>query len=215
MRPQPLICVRDVEASSRWYQRLLNCQSDHGGPNYERLLHSGQLVLQLHRWEEQHHHGPIGDPMNRLIEITFDRGIGPDLHAKQEQVVGAAFGREDSVAQIKHDEELKNASRRSRTKLPALQVEFNKGLAPGEFIQVKAPFDTPDGGHEWMWVEVSSWKGDKITGLLKNEPFNIPTLHGGQVVEVSESKVFDYIWRHADGTQDGNETGKLIEKRSQ
>ena len=62
MRPQPLICVRDVEASSRWYQRLLGCQSDHGGPNYERLVHSGKLVLQLHRWEEEHHHGRIGDP---------------------------------------------------------------------------------------------------------------------------------------------------------
>ncbi len=62
MRPQPLICVRDVEASSRWYQRLLNCRSDHGGPNYERLVHSGKLVLQLHRWEEEHHHGRIGDP---------------------------------------------------------------------------------------------------------------------------------------------------------
>ena len=62
MRPQTLICVRDVEASSRWYQRLFNCQSDHGGPNYERLVHSGLLVLQLHRWEEEHHHGRIGDP---------------------------------------------------------------------------------------------------------------------------------------------------------
>jgi hypothetical protein len=31
MRPQPLICVRDVEASSRWYQQLLGCRSDHGG----------------------------------------------------------------------------------------------------------------------------------------------------------------------------------------
>src|SRR5580658_2954332 len=62
MRPQPLICVRDVEASSRWYQRLLNCQSAHGGPNYERLIHSGKLVMQLHRWEVEHHHGPIGDP---------------------------------------------------------------------------------------------------------------------------------------------------------
>jgi catechol 2,3-dioxygenase-like lactoylglutathione lyase family enzyme len=62
MRPQPLICVRDVEASSKWYQRLLGCQSDHGGPNYERLVHSGKLVLQLHRWEEEHHHGRIGDP---------------------------------------------------------------------------------------------------------------------------------------------------------
>ena len=62
MRPQPLICVRNVEASSRWYQRLLNCQSAHGGPNYERLVFSGELVLQLHRWEVEHHHGRIGDP---------------------------------------------------------------------------------------------------------------------------------------------------------
>ena len=34
MQAQPLICVADVEASSRWYQRLLGCRSDHGGPNY-------------------------------------------------------------------------------------------------------------------------------------------------------------------------------------
>src|SRR6266704_4675329 len=62
MRLQPLICVRDVEASSRWYQRLLGCQSGHGGPEYERLVSTGALILQLHRWDVEHHHGPIGDP---------------------------------------------------------------------------------------------------------------------------------------------------------
>jgi hypothetical protein len=41
---------------------LLVCESAHGGPNYERLVHSGKLVLQLHRWEEELHHGRIGDP---------------------------------------------------------------------------------------------------------------------------------------------------------
>jgi hypothetical protein len=60
MRPRPLICVQDVEASSVWYQKLLNFQSDHGGPNYERLTYDGQLVLQLHSWEVEHHHGRIG-----------------------------------------------------------------------------------------------------------------------------------------------------------
>ena len=62
MRPQPLICVSDVEASSRWYQRLLGCRSDHGGPQYERLVSGDRLILQLHRWETEHHHGRIGDP---------------------------------------------------------------------------------------------------------------------------------------------------------
>lgn len=63
--PQPLICVSDVEAASRWYQRLLNLQSAHGGPHYERLTRDGRLVMQLHHWEVEHHHGPIGDRATR------------------------------------------------------------------------------------------------------------------------------------------------------
>jgi catechol 2,3-dioxygenase-like lactoylglutathione lyase family enzyme len=62
MRSQPLISVTDVEASSRWYQHLLGCASAHGGPEYERLTYDGQLVMQLHRFDVGHHHGPIGDP---------------------------------------------------------------------------------------------------------------------------------------------------------
>ena len=57
-----MICVRDVEASSRWYQRLLDCQSAHGGAEYERLVSNGVLILQLHRFEVAHHHGMIGNP---------------------------------------------------------------------------------------------------------------------------------------------------------
>jgi len=63
VRPQPLIAVSDVEASSRWYQRLLGVRSDHGGPEYERLVDAdGTLVMQLHDWDVEHHHGGIGDP---------------------------------------------------------------------------------------------------------------------------------------------------------
>jgi catechol 2,3-dioxygenase-like lactoylglutathione lyase family enzyme len=71
VRPQPLIACRDVEASSRWYQHLLGCTSAHGGPEYERLVdpkrqrteHGSEgLILQLHDWDVEHHHGPMGDP---------------------------------------------------------------------------------------------------------------------------------------------------------
>jgi catechol 2,3-dioxygenase-like lactoylglutathione lyase family enzyme len=65
MRPQPLIAVRDVEATSRWYQRLLGCESAHGGAEYERLTVEGELVLQLHAWDVEHHHGAIGNPEAR------------------------------------------------------------------------------------------------------------------------------------------------------
>jgi catechol 2,3-dioxygenase-like lactoylglutathione lyase family enzyme len=71
MRAQPLINCRDVQASSHWYQRLLGCVGGHGGTEYQRLcdpnLHTSKwgsdgLILQLHAWEVDHHHGPMGDP---------------------------------------------------------------------------------------------------------------------------------------------------------
>jgi catechol 2,3-dioxygenase-like lactoylglutathione lyase family enzyme len=66
VRPQPLLCVGDVEASSRFYQRLLGARSDPGGPEYERLLSpAGELILQLHSFAVDHHHGPIGDATDR------------------------------------------------------------------------------------------------------------------------------------------------------
>jgi catechol 2,3-dioxygenase-like lactoylglutathione lyase family enzyme len=63
MRPQPLLAVDDVEATSEWFRRLLGARSDHGGPDYERLVDDdGRLILQLHRWEVEHHHGSLGEP---------------------------------------------------------------------------------------------------------------------------------------------------------
>jgi uncharacterized protein YegJ (DUF2314 family) len=166
------------------------------------------LTLKKGKWEE-------GDPLNRIIEITFHRYPGHDIHAKQEKLLSSLFGWEDSVAKINHNEELLAASRKARDQLPLLYETFKEGLQPGEFIQVKAPFATADGGREWMWVEITSWQGDSIKGLLKNEPFNIPSLHAGQIVEVKQEDVFDYIRRYPDGRQEGNETGEIILKIQQ
>jgi hypothetical protein len=156
-----------------------------------------------------------GDPLNVLLEIGFERYSGPDLHSQQEQLLSSLFGSQDSISPVQHNEALEAASQRARTKLPELRGEFDRGLPPGEFLLLKAPFDTQDGGHEWMWVEVIEWNSDKIKGLLKNEPFNIPDLHAGQMVEISEADVFDYLRTRADGTVEGNETGKLIKEMTE
>ena len=55
---QPLIAVRDVRASSRWYGRLLDADSlpdHHHRDLYDRVFSSGRLILQLHAWDEEHH----------------------------------------------------------------------------------------------------------------------------------------------------------------
>jgi catechol 2,3-dioxygenase-like lactoylglutathione lyase family enzyme len=90
MRPQPLLAVDDVEATSRFYQRLLGLTSDHGGPEYERLVDDGRLVMQLHRWDVEHHHGPIGDaaakPYGNGVLLWFEIDDFDDAVARGEEL---------------------------------------------------------------------------------------------------------------------------------
>lgn len=122
------------------------------------------------------------------------------------------LGGSDANKHIEHTEELLAASREARTKLPELRKAFNAGLQPGEYIEVKAPFQTLNGGDEWMWVEVTVWKGDSIKGILDNDPEEVPYLHAGQVVEVKEKDVFDYLHHYPDKHTEGNTTGQVIDK---
>jgi catechol 2,3-dioxygenase-like lactoylglutathione lyase family enzyme len=63
VRVQPLIAVRDVRASSRWYQELFGVENlgehDHRDV-YDRLVCDGRLILQLHAWDEEDHPNLMG-----------------------------------------------------------------------------------------------------------------------------------------------------------
>jgi len=55
---QPLIAVRDVRKSSRWYAELLAADAlpEHSHRDvYDRISCSGRLLLQLHAWDEEDH----------------------------------------------------------------------------------------------------------------------------------------------------------------
>jgi catechol 2,3-dioxygenase-like lactoylglutathione lyase family enzyme len=58
VQAQPLIAVRNVRASSRWYAELLGADSLPEHPHrdlYERIFSRGRLILQLHAWDEEQH----------------------------------------------------------------------------------------------------------------------------------------------------------------
>jgi catechol 2,3-dioxygenase-like lactoylglutathione lyase family enzyme len=86
VRAQPLIAVRDVEASTRWYSQLLEVQdlgvSEHAHI-YQRLLLDGSLILQLHAWDEEHHPNlvnrdaaPVGHGVLLWFEVDdFDAAV--------------------------------------------------------------------------------------------------------------------------------------------
>jgi catechol 2,3-dioxygenase-like lactoylglutathione lyase family enzyme len=68
--PQPLIVVRDIEASSRFYTQLLGAESGHGGDEYEQVVSEGEILLQIHRIDVMDHHGPLADP-----DVSLGNGI--------------------------------------------------------------------------------------------------------------------------------------------
>ena len=61
MKIEPLITVKDVQLSSRFYQETLGLQSGHGGDEYEMLMSGGELVLQLHH-QDAHDHPGMWEP---------------------------------------------------------------------------------------------------------------------------------------------------------
>jgi len=168
---------------------------------------TGVMYLSLKRGAAEE-----GDPHNRLIELSAERYDGPDVQAKQDRMIGCFFGWSDAVRGIEHTDEVLEASRKARGKLPEIHKTFDAGLQPGEYILVKAPFRTIDNSNEWMWVEVIKWNGKKISGVLENTPDRVPQLHSGQMVEVDEREVFDYVHRFADQREEGNTTGDIIGK---
>jgi len=86
VRSQTLIAVRDVRASSRWYQQLLGLDALPEHPHrdvYERVLCGGELILQLHAWDHEAHPNlinadaaPPGHGVLLWFEVTeFDQVV--------------------------------------------------------------------------------------------------------------------------------------------
>ena len=53
--------MHDIPASREWYENVLGLSSGHDGDEYERMMWSDRLLLQLHRWDT-HEHSHLGDP---------------------------------------------------------------------------------------------------------------------------------------------------------
>lgn len=93
-----------------------------------------------------------------------------------------------------------------------VRAAWEAGLPAGEVIAVQVPFTDTQGRKEYVWAELRTWEGDRLTGVLVNEPYAVPTLKKGDVVEFRRADVFDYIWRRADGSREGNTTAAFLKR---
>src|SRR5680860_564696 len=67
----PIIAVKDVKASFRWYQLIFGFRSIHGGDDFAVLVsENDEILLCLHKWGEHGHpsmENPNITPGNGLI----------------------------------------------------------------------------------------------------------------------------------------------------
>ncbi|CAM3465534.1 VOC family protein [Sphingobacterium prati] len=63
VRTETIIAVESVPASSSFYQKLLGCDSAHGGETFEILTVDNHVILCLHKWGE-HAHPTLLQPKN-------------------------------------------------------------------------------------------------------------------------------------------------------
>jgi len=62
MQIDPIIGVKDVEASSKWYQSVFDCRSMHGGNEFDILVsENNEILICLHKWGE-HEHPTMANP---------------------------------------------------------------------------------------------------------------------------------------------------------
>jgi catechol 2,3-dioxygenase-like lactoylglutathione lyase family enzyme len=94
-----MIVVRDVPASSRFYAEILQAEGAHGGEQYEQLISEGELVLQLHHIDVEHHHGPLADrdvPVGNGTLLWFEVSDF-DAAAERAKSIGAVVERDVHV----------------------------------------------------------------------------------------------------------------------
>lgn len=87
---------------------------------------------------------------------------------------------------------------------------FVAGLPAGERLAVSVPFPNPDGTREYLWVDVQRWQGSILRGIVATEPSRTRSVRKGQEVTIDQAQVFDYVWKRADGSREGNGTAAFV-----
>ncbi|MEO8824161.1 MAG: VOC family protein [Ginsengibacter sp.] len=66
----PIIAVKDVEASAEWYGKIFGCKRMHGGDEFVVLVtEKNEVLICLHKWGE-HEHATMKNP-----DITPGNGL--------------------------------------------------------------------------------------------------------------------------------------------
>lgn len=126
------------------------------------------------------------------------------------------LGADDTLRHVKHDTETMEAAHlQAMGELPWIRQRFQGGLPPGEQLLVKYGFPVQGGGHEYMWLGVNTWQGDRLRCQLANQPQYRTDLRAGMEFDLTEGDLFDWVLLGADGSQYGGWTNRVVEREGE
>lgn len=103
------------------------------------------------------------------------------------------------------------AVKQAHKTLPKARQRFTAGLPAGQaFFLTTRIFDT-DGRFEQVFVRVKNWSSGTVQGLISNELNVVQQYKPGQLITFPETAVLDWTISTADGREEGNFVGKLLD----
>ena len=97
-RLDPIIAVKNIEASSKWYEKIFGLRNEHGGDHFSVLISDdNEITICLHKWQEDNHQTMMNpdiapgnglllyfrtDNMNGIYQRALETGcvIEEDIH---------------------------------------------------------------------------------------------------------------------------------------
>lgn len=121
---------------------------------------------------------------------------------------------QDRVIQVPDDDDEMNAAiAKARSTLPEFWRQ-REAPDPGvESFALKVAIPYGANRHEHFWLTDIERHGDKISGIISNDPNNAVRVHKGDRYEFAEADISDWLIRRNGGKMVGNETMRPLLKR--
>lgn len=103
------------------------------------------------------------------------------------------------------------AVKQARKTLPKARQRFSAGLPAGQVFFLTTRIFDADGRYEQVFVRVKNWSGNTVQGLISNELNVVQQYQPGQLITFPTAAVLDWTISTADGREEGNFVGKLLD----
>jgi uncharacterized protein YegJ (DUF2314 family) len=116
----------------------------------------------------------------------------------------------DQIEQYANDDARMNAAvAEARRTFPGFVQKLSAGELTDAYPKIKVGLAAADGSREHIWVAEPRVEGDRISGVLANEPAQLPGQHEGSPVTFTAEQVSDWSYERG-GRMWGNYTTRVM-----